>query len=298
MIAFFVSAFVLATSPAQLQALSNQAIESRDSNSLVVWNVGQGQWVTALANNRCLHFDTGGEFVPWRLLERACAERENAAYFSHWDWDHVSFVRDLQRRARYLCVAAHPGGTAKPKRARMLEGIDECSMGFEGVAELKRSSHREDAPTNRPRAVADSTIAASTLAKRKSRAKESSNSASRIFIIDKFLIPGDSTTREEAEWKSDARIQEVKVLILGHHGSNTSTSSALLAKLINVRQAVASARHEKYGHPHPLVEMRLRMHGIALLRTEDWGSIIFERSSEPHLVRNAKPLKSNLHSLP
>ena len=35
----------------------------------IIWNVGQGQWVTAVEFDRCLHFDFGGEFFQLKEIK-------------------------------------------------------------------------------------------------------------------------------------------------------------------------------------------------------------------------------------
>jgi competence protein ComEC len=63
-------------------------------------------------------------------------------------------------------------------------------------------------------------------------------------------------------------------LILGHHGSQTSSSQAFLTQA-RPGLAIASARRARYGHPHRKVVSRLRQKKIPTLTTEDWGSLFF-----------------------
>jgi competence protein ComEC len=89
-----------------------------------------------------------------------------------------------------------------------------------------------------------------------------------------LLAPGDSPRDEEKKWIHHfAGLERVRVLVLGHHGSRTSTSQDLLAKLSGVRVAIASARFRRYGHPHTEVVRELAQRKISLLRTEEWGTI-------------------------
>ena len=104
-----------------------------------------------------------------------------------------------------------------------------------------------------------------------------SNDKSRVILWLGFLLPGDSSQREEWRWAQEIRdLKSIHVLLLGHHGSRTATSALLLSKLPGLRMAVASARQRKYGHPHIEVEHRLRSRHIPLLRTEEWGHLHFE----------------------
>jgi metal-dependent hydrolase (beta-lactamase superfamily II) len=57
---------------------------------LIVWNVGQGQWVTIIYPTQCLHFDVGGETAPFRKVIKSCKEKSNKIFLSHGDWDHLN----------------------------------------------------------------------------------------------------------------------------------------------------------------------------------------------------------------
>ena len=209
--------------------------------ALIVWNVGQGSWATLRCERTCQHFDAGGERAPWSLITEACRGRRNLLYFSHWDYDHVRFTPQVPRRLGVSCVSARPGGEAPRKRARLIAGLEACAIS-------------PDASEVRSRVAA-----------------HSANDASRVFVVEGVaLLPGDAPSKMERGWRLPTSIG---LLLSGHHGSRTSTSDALLAHLPRLKQAIASARKEKYGHPHPIVSARLRAHGVAELRTEDWGSI-------------------------
>jgi competence protein ComEC len=91
------------------------------------------------------------------------------------------------------------------------------------------------------------------------------------------MVTGDAPTVEENIFVHEAKgLRDVRWLVLGHHGSRTSTSDNLLRSLPSLRLTIASARHAKYGHPHSEVLQRLRFYRVPVLSTEDWGSIEIE----------------------
>ena len=90
--------FVLSFSLFILVILLPVTIPGDVSRQLIVWNVGQGQWVTLIDRSECWHFDTGGEIAPWDGLIELCATRLNRIFLSHWDKDHISFANGLARR--------------------------------------------------------------------------------------------------------------------------------------------------------------------------------------------------------
>lgn len=220
---------------------------------VIIWNVGQGQAVTWLHAEFCDHFDLGGEHLQFQFLVRLCGQAQNRLHISHWDWDHMSFVGTLQKLSAQVCLWQMPRGQASPRKHQLLARMPLCRA--------KEKDFSVIFPGLDP-------------------ALTSSNDGSEVVelnSIPKFLIPGDSPLTSESVWAPHQEgILPTQVLILGHHGSKTSTSEDLLLRLPRLRMAVATARFARYGHPHPTVVARLRAHHIAVLRTEDWGTIAYQ----------------------
>ncbi|MEG0487177.1 MAG: DNA internalization-related competence protein ComEC/Rec2 [Acinetobacter sp.] len=91
-----------------------------------------------------------------------------------------------------------------------------------------------------------------------------------------FLIMGD------AGWETEYRLLQqypdlkVDVLVLGHHGSQHSSSFAFL-KQLKPKLAIASAGYaNRYGHPHLIVLERLKALNIPVKTTIEQGSIEFK----------------------
>lgn len=215
---------------------------------LIVWNVGQGQFVTIKDEAGCWHFDMGGEFAPWTEIMNECRLSPNFVSFSHWDWDHVGLAGRASRFLPDICMLhPPPGETGKsPRKLKQLSQLQTCRL---------RS----------PFATWTGNLFSTT------------NASSRVVLWQKILIPGDSPIDQEKLWlKAIDNVEEAKFLILGHHGSQTSTGKDLLKKLARVRLAIASSRHQRYGHPHLRVQVALGKRAIPLLTTEEWGTIRLE----------------------
>lgn len=214
----------------------------------VVWNVGQGSWATLVNASECLHFDRGGEFFPGKY-RRLCAGKMQRLFVSHWDWDHVGGVSSLDPAT---CLAVRPLGKSSARKMKLLSRFEDCgAAGSAGVLSWSPDS--------------DSDLA---------RGKNS-NDKSHIFLTRSILIPGDAPVASEKQWLRTLPLSSVRILVLGHHGSKTSTSGELLAAMPGLRQAVSSARWRRYRHPHPEVVARLSAARVPVLRTEDWGNIWF-----------------------
>lgn len=72
-------------------------------------------------------------------------------------------------------------------------------------------------------------------------------------------------------------IQQLKsdVLMLGHHGSNTSSDAMFLATVDPDYVIVSAGADNRYGHPHPEVIDRVEATGATILETAKEGTITF-----------------------
>lgn len=234
--------------------MSPHALSPAVKPLLIVWNVQQGLWVTVLTERTCFHFDMGGEKIPPPVYHW-CRQRKNELRISHGDQDHIQFLAWAARALPNLCLAAAPLDNLSQRKKERLSWIKPClpdevsAFGIREItalpAHLKSHDH---------------------------------NLLSRVFIFEtadgSVLLPGDSVLKGETLWLKRLRwADHVRILVLGHHGSRTSTGDELLEKLPDLTLAIASARNAKYGHPHPEVVRRLLNHQISVLKTEDFGHI-------------------------
>ena len=219
---------------------------------LFVWNTGQGQWLTLAAGKTCQHVDMGGQKAPWNKIRSLCAHRKNQLWITHWDKDHYGHIdRFLNRVDRNLCLA---GGPSLPFLLPRKYRLPKC---------LKNTKDSQIQTLFKPD---------------KKDPLRSKNDRSYVYLIKgQILVPGDATRGSEQRWASKVKGLPL-TLIVGHHGSKTSSSTWLLKNLERTHQAIISARKKTYGHPHPQVLKRLRRHHLAPLVTESWGSIAIELS--------------------
>ncbi len=212
----------------------------------MIWNVGQGQWITLVENSKCSHFDFGGEVFSLKENRKrfllSCKNKINQMYLSHADFDHYSFYNFIIKNSISTCWQIRPTESLK----KINSEIPICPE----ASNLLNVLHSD-----------------SLIQKR--------NDSSTVLRIENFLIPGDSPSQKEKLWVKNIPVQnEIEILILGHHGSQTSNSEILLSKLTQLKMAIASSRFKKYGHPHKKVVDRLKAHRLNVIRTEDWGTIM------------------------
>jgi len=89
-------------------------------------------------------------------------------------------------------------------------------------------------------------------------------------------LAGDIEKRIEQQLLDhDDLPQNIDVLLVPHHGSNTSSGSPWLRRLQPAWGVVTAGFNNPYGHPHPKVIDRYANEGIALLNTARSGAVRF-----------------------
>lgn len=87
------------------------------------------------------------------------------------------------------------------------------------------------------------------------------------------LLLGDAEREEEAELVLHHRgVLAADFVKLGHHGSRTSSSPALLAAARPTHVGISCGLRNRFGHPHPETLAALRKRGIHTLRTDQDGA--------------------------
>ncbi len=244
--------------------------EAPESNSiLIVWNVGQGQWVTERRGSLCRHFDFGGEIQHFSRIEnkvtQLCGNKINELYLSHADRDHYGYLNPITRRLKNLCWRVRPENSDLNESIR----IPNCAQG--------RSERSVQFISSRPPIFSNRSVKTDQIIRITGDCgSKKRNRCSSIFKVGKTLLPGDSPTSIEQIWKTQLRNRKsITKLLLGHHGSATSTSEALLDQLPNLHTVIASARSAVYNHPNKKVRARLKRRGLSILQTEHWGNFVY-----------------------
>lgn len=105
------------------------------------------------------------------------------------------------------------------------------------------------------------------------------NSMSIVLKIEykntSFLITGDAESDEEKTILDSGANLKSNVMLIGHHGSKSSTSNDFL-KAVSPDVAVISCGHDnKYGHPHKQTLTKLNKLSIPYYRTDTDSTVIF-----------------------
>ncbi len=92
-----------------------------------------------------------------------------------------------------------------------------------------------------------------------------------------ILFTGDSPAPiEQYLVKKQSKNLDIDILKLGHHGSRTSTTAALLKVATPDLALISAGRDNSYGHPHKEVLTLLKQFSIPYVSTQTEGTVTFE----------------------
>ncbi len=110
-----------------------------------------------------------------------------------------------------------------------------------------------------------------------------------------FLFTGDAEKEAEASMltKSDMPVPDVEILKVGHHGSNTASSSDFLTVTSPEVAIYMAGEGNRYGHPHTETISALCNMGAEIYGTDVHGTIVITTDGEKYelqLEKQAPPV--------
>ena len=90
----------------------------------------------------------------------------------------------------------------------------------------------------------------------------------------KFLFMGDAGVEVEEDLIEKYNLQNIDVLKVGHHGSNTSSSKIFIDEINPKYSIISVGKNNRYGHPNDSVLDNLD--NSKIYRTDKDGSIMFK----------------------
>ncbi|WP_245809663.1 MBL fold metallo-hydrolase [Cohnella massiliensis] len=99
-----------------------------------------------------------------------------------------------------------------------------------------------------------------------------------VHLIDgqtSFLFTGDAESKSEHDMITSGADLKSDVLLVGHHGSKSSTSQDFLDKVNPSYAVIQVGKDNSYGHPTAVVLNRLNDKGVKIFRTDEQGNIVF-----------------------
>lgn len=236
---------------------------------VVVLDVGQGLAALITTTEHALLYDAGPRYrngdaggrivVPF--LRAAGVARLDRLIVSHADTDHSGGVASVLGALPVAAVTssmADPArsGASAPRWTRCVAGErwDWDGVGFE-ILHPAASAYAD--------------------------AKRTSNDLSCVLAVTsaggRVLLTGDIEARSEKEILARrAEPLAADVLVVPHHGSLTSSTATFIAAVAPRIAAVTAGYLNHFGHPRPDVLARYRIAGIAVVRTDVDGALVFD----------------------
>jgi competence protein ComEC len=243
-------------------ALEIHAIDVGQGDALAI-RTPRGRWVLVDAGMRSPRFDAGRSRVTPYLLRRG-ARRLEWLILTHPDADHVGGAAAVLSAigARAVIDPAVAAG----KRV-FVDALDAAARS--GAVWLEAEAGRELHLDGVVLTLLHPRAASLDL-------RPADNDLSVVFRLEygRFaaLFLGDATESVEADIvASHGRAVRVDLIKVGHHGSITSSSDALLRAAAPSVALISVGAGNRYGHPHPLVLARLEHHGAVVYRTDLHG---------------------------
>ncbi len=228
------------------------------SSRLTVLDVGQGLSAVLIQPDFTMVYDTGdgdpegtnmAEMVIIPFLERANVSAIDLLVISHADRDHASGLTSLQRRFEIGEI-----WLGEPLSAPVL-GARRCRAGIN----LRRANLDIKAlwpPSDQLRGNDSSCVL-------------------RLRAGDyRLLLPGDITAQAEyALIRRYGSALQADAVLLPHHGSVSSTTSALLHATRPELTLLSRGDRNRFGHPHPQVQRRLAAADLVPCDTAEQGAV-------------------------
>ncbi len=249
-----------------LIALGLSWLEPRlDNFRVTVLDVGQGQSILLQYDDKNFLVDCGGDGAS-QAADTAAAEllsqgirRLDGLIITHFDADHAAGAELLLSRipadAIYLPNAEPEHrirNTLEDKYGNQIEWLDFGEV-------LTTDSY----PL--------------TIVAAESESAGNDSSLCVLFQPDNYdiLITGDRDLAGEKELLSQISIPELELLVVGHHGSASSTGYELLQATSPAVAVISVGEGNSYGHPDKAVLDRLQVAGCTVWRTDQDGKMTF-----------------------
>lgn len=235
------------------------------SLSATILDVGQGSSTLLLSEGKAILVDCGGnegnagDIAADHIQSYGISELD-ALVLTHYDSDHTNGVPELLARLPVSRLILSEEDPDKELRDRLLSLAHQYNCEVEFL-------YRDDMVVSFGAAEAKVIIPMG--------AGSSNESGLSVLCSSEgfdVLITGDMSTNMEKRLLKYRQLPEVELLVVGHHGSASSTSSELL-QAIMPKVAVISVGYNSYGHPEDETLARLKAAGCAIYRTDWMGDV-------------------------
>ncbi len=245
---------------------AGQILYAAGTLDITVLDVGQGACTMASSGGRFALIDCGsgnswydaGSLAADALRARGCSALDYLC-LTHYDADHVSGVENLMARLRVGTLLVPDSEDDSGLREEVLDIAARCGV------ETRFATERETL------ALGDAAVTVYPPA-----GERGDNQTGLAFLVTAgdydLLVTGDMDAATEEKLLRTYELPDIEALAVGHHGSKSSTSAALLEAL-TPETAIISVGDNRYGHPANQTFRRLLAAGTDILRTDLQGDI-------------------------
>ena len=232
---------------------------------VTIFDVGQGQCVLLQADGRNFLVDCGGDYdedasdsAAETLLSMGI-QRLDGLIVTHYDRDHAGGVAMLLSRV-------------PADKVFLPESLDEEGLLPEIEVQCHGSQYFVFEDINLEWEDNSLTVFAPV-------SKKSGNESGLAVLFRAgnydILITGDLSVQAETILVDQKKLPNVTALVVGHHGSKSSTGEKLLSALQPQYACISVGADNSYGHPSDSVLERLMKYGCVVHRTDEEGTIVF-----------------------
>ena len=244
--------------------------------TVAVLDVGQGQSVLIRAGNYLTLVDCGGDGpdnagnVAADFIQSTGRTSLDLLVVSHYHTDHANGIPQLLRRLDVSAIALPDVEEDSALRREILAVAEENGAEVWFIEEDTNLYLGEEqeitlyAPLARDAGTNE--IGLTVLA-----------SAGDYDV----LIPGDMGSEVEELLLAHAKLPDIELLVVGHHGSAYSTSQTLLDAVRPEVAAISVGADNRYGHPAPATLTRLEAMNLEIFRTDLQGTVTIRSPEEP-----------------
>ena len=238
----------------------------RGDLTAVALDVGQGQSVALLSDSSAVAVDCGGDSASRagdalaEYLYQLQMNELDLLVVTHYDSDHVNGAAELLERVHVKRILGpdirdDSGNRAELERLAKAHGIIFQTVRKNRRVSFGSAAAQVFAPVGRS---GDNDAGLSVLA------------SAGAFDV---LITGDMTGQMEEKLAKRERLSHVEVLVAGHHGSRSSTSTSFLEQITPTVAVISVGTDNSYGHPAQDTLDRLRGEKIKVYRTDLNGTV-------------------------
>lgn len=270
------------------------SVRLQPTTRVVMFDIGQGDafLVEAPHHGGTLLIDTGGQLFGQARNPKALRIIANYLYargyshldalvLTHADADHVGDAAALTRVMPVTTLYTTPLAATHPL-------IQAARNGRVLTQKAVLTGARVQAGAIQLQVVAPSTNSAT--------AKNADSLVLYGKIGDGFwLFTGDADASVEAQELVPKQLA-ADYLKVGHHGSRTSTSAALLDQIKPQVALISAGVANRYGHPHLETMVRLAVHRIPTWVTASSGMVWVEMTDTTHQIHQVLASKDTKHA--